>query len=111
MREDDTIRKVLLRFLCLPYLPAGQIRETVQQIVLELSDRVKRIIQNFLDYYERQWLNSVTPDGMSIHNLERRSTNALEAHNAVMLRNLGIRPTAWDFVRKFFYYSYFRRFY
>lgn len=66
-----------------------------------MSDVSREELQPFLQYFERQWLTYITSDGMSIYNLDRKSTNAIEANNAVMLRNLGILPLAWDFVCKF----------
>lgn len=71
-----------------------------------MSDVARDVLQPFIQYFERQWLTSITSDGMRIYNLDQMSTNEIEANNAVMLRNLVIRPCAWDFGRKFVNFIY-----
>lgn len=100
MRESEEVRLGVQRIIALPFIPASQINRTFNVVQMGLSPAAETSLKNFLEYWNRQWNNNVTPAGISIYGLQQRTTNAIESFHLTLLRTVGTYPQIWHFIRK-----------
>lgn len=100
--EDRTeeVLGFLHNLIALAFLPSSLIYVYFEILVAELSDESKRALKKFLEYYERYWLNIITPRGFSVFGRHQRTNNIVEAFHSQLLWRLTKRPVAVLFARK-----------
>lgn len=62
IKSDERANKIYHKFLCLPLLPANDIRDAFQLIELEincLAPAEKNAFKEFVKYFRKQWLHRV----------------------------------------------------
>lgn len=61
LQKNKAAEKLFLKFLALPLLPAGKIREAFELLKLNANtlENKKKLFPRFLKYFEYQWLNRV----------------------------------------------------
>ena len=86
--------------LCL--LPANKILVAWGSRVIEIatfSGEIKSKLLAFKRYFERYWLNIVTPEGFSVYGLNHKTNNNAEGLNRRLKTNMGNRHRGfWQFM-------------
>ena len=86
--------------LCL--LPANKISVAWGSRVIEIatfSGEIKSKLLAFKRYFERYWLNIVTPEGFSVYGLNHKTNNNAEGLNRRLKTNMGNRHRGfWQFM-------------
>lgn len=53
-------------------------------------------------YFERYWLNQVTPQSFSVYRQVRRTNNVQESYHRILLQVVGTaHPNCWEFLGKY----------
>ncbi|XP_043481354.1 uncharacterized protein LOC122510642 [Leptopilina heterotoma] len=99
--KNDEGYSILKHIMALPLLPANEIEETYFEIIESTSLRLRRKIQKFLNYFQKQWIRKVTPQVFSVYVLERRTNNVLESYHRQLKQMFGIKPHIWTFTSKY----------
>lgn len=61
IRTNSTAKRIMLKFMSLPLLPAEKIYEAFVQLSAEITTiNLKPEFENFLIYFENQWLKKVS---------------------------------------------------
>ena len=105
-QRGSSARKLFLAFTALPLLPSGEI----EQAFHFFSNRalgVEPRFAPFLRYMRNTWLDKIRPEGFSVFRspCETRTNNAVESHNAFLLRGLKNKKHGpiWDLIGESFF--------
>lgn len=60
--ENEEVATAFKKILALPFLPAGQIVDAFSRIKNNLSQEACTIMRDSIRYYDRFWINIVTPE-------------------------------------------------
>lgn len=101
IRNDADVSLAVKKIIALPFLPHEDIEPTFRDIVGTLSRRVRNLLRQFISYFQRQWIQAVSPKGFCIFGLQRRTNNAIESYHSRINHRMGRHPSPWDFVCKF----------
>ena len=103
--RDNPEGHVLLRkFINLALLPPQKVREALDHIKDEVRNTFGKKHQlmekwrKFFDYFERQWMTSITPECFSVYNCPDRTNNFLESYHRTINSSLGGRKTICQFL-------------
>lgn len=105
IQANSEAKIFLKKIMALACLPADMIQREYEALVHELEAPLRRQLEPFLAYYQRQWLRIVKPAGFSVFGLSKRTNNVIESYNSVLSRELGRRPSAWTFICKSICYN------
>ncbi|XP_043287572.1 uncharacterized protein [Venturia canescens] len=100
LRDNIEAKVWFKKTLALAYLPKNLIEDQYNSIKNDLSPPVRTRCVNFLRYYERYWLRTVTPAGYSVYGLGQRTNNIIESYNHRLGGRMENRPHPWDFISK-----------
>lgn len=98
--EKDEVAEWAKKIMVLAFFPAERIPNLFEKITKDMPEEVSVVLERFVKYYKRQWLGIVKPQGFSVFGLENRTKNCAEVHNAELLRLLGTRSVACEFLCK-----------
>lgn len=99
---NKRVDRIIRRLMALAYLPAHAIAETYTKIRDSIKDPVvKTGMDNFLRYFERQWLTKRPPEEWSQFKHIRTTNNPSESLNHILNVEFGEHPHPWNFVRKY----------
>lgn len=91
----------------LALLPADRVWEGVEEVYATINrlyrhDKVNRNKWlNFMNYFNRQWLKKITPEGFSTFGQIDRTNNYSESHNSVINFEVPKKPPCHKFIGKF----------
>lgn len=86
--------KIKLMFYNLQFLPSGKIMRGCRRILAKQREyNLDREFLEMNEYFERFWLNRVTPERFSMYRVTHRTDNFNESMNAKMGRYLYKHPT------------------
>ena len=70
------------KIMAIPFLPAYLILPTYSILQIpKLEHNEVNKLETFLNYLKKQWLKKITPEELSIFNLENVTNNAVESYN------------------------------
>jgi len=99
LNENGCAKKALKMLMCLALLPSDKINEGVLYITNFLSENnVQEGFETLLRYHQRQWIQKVGADAISVYKRTRRTNNDCESFHSTLQRLLKIRgPNIWEF--------------
>nr|XP_047127872.1 uncharacterized protein LOC124808749 [Hydra vulgaris] len=102
-RHQIQVKKWVRKVSALCLLPANKILVAWGSQVIEIaqfSREIKIKLLAFNRYFERYWLNIVTPEGFSIYGLNHKTNNNAESLNRRLKSNMGDRHRGfWQFMK------------
>lgn len=81
LRGNKLAEDLYYKFQCIPLLPANYISSTYETLKREAYAIDKSAFQQFISYYEKQWIIKEGPESISVNDQEMRTTSSLEAYN------------------------------
>lgn len=83
-------------------LPTNKIKDGFEEISNSLPVEMKAQLTNFINYFNRVWIEGVTPRSMSLYE-KVESFNTVPVLFRTTLENyMGENPSLWKFWSKFF---------
>ena len=98
LKENKEAKNFVKQLKGLAFLPHEKIKSEYKKLCQRTSPSVMKKLKRFREYWTEQWLKRVPPKYWSIFGLSVRTTNAIEAHHALLLRRLEVHPSAWIFI-------------
>ncbi len=99
---NKDFQKYVRTTMSLPYLPSSEIQSASEQLSLihfDTSPVNMTQIKKFRKYIRTYWLNTVTPEKLSVFNFVRGTNNDCEAyHSQLKARIKTHRPNPWSFL-------------
>ena len=94
---------------CIPYLPEYEIKRGFEYVreqaekIKNLTPSERRNLDLFISYVKREWIDTVGPQHLSVHDRPVMATSGIESINRSMNRLLksGKHPDFWLFLCKF----------
>ena len=83
--------------MALALLPANDIILAFNWILTNAALDIRRDFAGLFRYYERYWIQSVTPQGFSVFGIVCKTNNAIEAYHRVLQIRMGLHPLVWQF--------------
>lgn len=84
----------------LALLPAENIRGAYNWLRANATAEILEKFQDYLNYYETWWLDTVKPEHFSVFSLTIRTNNAIEAYHRALQQEIPRHPTIWLFTSK-----------
>lgn len=82
IKSNDAAKQIYHKILCLPLLPHNEIEPTLRLLVKDIEDiGGDDEFEDFLKYYERQWMRKEGPRKISVFGNEIRTTSSAEGNN------------------------------
>ncbi|CAH1720270.1 unnamed protein product [Aphis gossypii] len=104
---NENARRILRMLMALPHLPGNEImfHENVYSIQLGfrfIQDLVadynlEMDLATLMTYFERFWMDQVTPLRFTVYRLQHRTNNFIESYHSSLLRLMGQRPQLYRF--------------
>lgn len=84
INSDEKYKDIFRRFQCLPLLPLEHINNTFRDLCKEalILDRI--LFAPFVNYFNREWMNIVTPKHFCVYKSDKRTTGDAESFNGKM---------------------------
>lgn len=101
IKNDQEARSFFKKIMALAYLPSHLIEGQYRRLKNDLAPNLARRFGQFCRYYDRYWLQIVTPGGFSVYGLGRRTNNVIESYHSRLRHKLDARRAPWDFVCKY----------
>lgn len=96
-RLEDAFNNFLLQILSLPLLPAERIRGVFFNLKRSLNNETRGQLEEFLIYYQEQWLQGVSPQNFSVFRNLQQMTTSFEFYSNALQTAMGNSPEAWEF--------------
>lgn len=96
MQTNLEARRYVQGILGLAFLPADEIQQQYDYLLINLSQHLTRQFQNFNFYYQNFWLNRMGAENFSVFGLEARTNNISESYNCRLEARMTPHPFAWD---------------
>lgn len=93
--------EILKKLMGLALLPEEEIVTSFHQIVADTSEYIGRRLKYFFKYYERFWLNRVTPTRFSVYRKLKRTNNLIERYHRTLNHKFANNRDPWMFISKF----------
>lgn len=94
--------EILQKFMALPLLPPTLIKPAFNLLVAECRQRFGIYFDSFISYYEKEWINLITPEGMSVYGIKDRTNNYIESYHRTINGLCKKNPTPNNFIGKLF---------
>ncbi|XP_043468217.1 uncharacterized protein LOC122502303 [Leptopilina heterotoma] len=98
--QNDEGKHTLRQIMALALLPYEEINPTYNELKNSKSAACRRRLREFFNYFERQWLRRVRPEGFSVYGFQDRTNNVLESYHKTLLTVFGKKPSIWNFTKK-----------
>ncbi|XP_050053723.1 uncharacterized protein LOC126549205 isoform X2 [Aphis gossypii] len=104
---NEDARRILRMLMSLAHLPADEIRyhgvafsiqlgfHVIQDTVTEYHLDVE--LHELMQYFQRYWMDTVTPQRFSVYGLQHRTNNYIESYHSSLLRLMGQHPSLYQF--------------
>ena len=102
IKNNEQFSKWFHKIMSLNFLPSEMIEPAFRELAnepLQLSAATRKQKDSFIRYWEKQWLQVIGVDRLSVFRSTVRTNNNCESYNAQMPRKIGRRPGFWPFVR------------
>lgn len=90
--------ELLRKMMALALLPEKDISTAFEQIKNNTSDLMKRKFKRYFDYFERFWINIVTPKRFSMYQKLKRTNNLIERYHRTLNRKFELNGDPWMFI-------------
>ncbi len=102
-KQDLSIKKHVKLLMALPFLPANLINPMAQTLFSQEFDHLtaqqKSGFRKFHSYIKRFWLETITPEKISVFDLSRSTNNDCESfHSRLKAKIKTHRPNIWSFL-------------
>ncbi|XP_065206490.1 uncharacterized protein LOC135835915 [Planococcus citri] len=101
-RENVDVRTVIKMIMALPLLNPEEILagfDTIRWHVQDVMQMHFPALTELINYVENYWINTITPERISVANSSSRTNNAQEAfHNQILMYTEGPHPNATVFI-------------
>ncbi len=102
-KQNPAIKKHVKMLFSLPYLPADSIRQVAATLFSNqldgLTPNEKVSFRKFHSYIQRFWLDTITPERLSVFQLSRGTNNDCESfHSRLKSKIKTHRPNIWSFL-------------
>lgn len=77
------MHKIIKKLIALALLPNTDINKAFQLIKTECETKFSgnRKMKQSLEYYEKEWINKIIPEGFSVYRLDSRTNNFLKSYH------------------------------
>lgn len=82
INTDEKYRDIFRRFQCLPLLPLHHIESSFRDLAKEALNLDKQLFAPFVNYFNREWMNIVTPKHFCVYMRDKRTTGDAESFNS-----------------------------
>lgn len=109
VRDNPEGHLLINKVINLALLPPPLIPAALKRIIAEVDEKFKnnpdmlKKWKKFFDYFNQQWMVSVTPDCFSVYQCVDRTNNFLESYHRYLNSRLGGRKTAAEFLSKYIF--------
>lgn len=80
VRKVESVKFIFAQFQCLALLPADQIEDAFKRLAKKALKETT-LFASFIDYFDREWIKTVTPRYFSVFMLGTRTTGSAETFN------------------------------
>jgi len=87
--------------MALALLPEKDIVTAFHKIKSDTSEYMKRRFQHYFRYYDRFWINRVTPTRFSVYRKLKRTNNLIERYHRTLNHKFTNNHDPWMFISKF----------
>lgn len=105
VRSRGAVRSIIVTFCALPLLPAHEIWPAFSELVERIehlgNELCRHRMSQFAAYFSHYWLDTITPELLSLFRVANRTNNAVESMNAIWDRDVENHPNIWDLLRVF----------
>lgn len=105
LETGSTYRKCLLMFMRLSLLPLNCLTAGYNALLghlhtleAEVDDFDASDFDEFIDYFDRVWLNRFAPETWCVSDRDRRTNNNVEGHNRWIKEVIDNNPSPWEFL-------------
>ncbi|CAI6361153.1 unnamed protein product [Macrosiphum euphorbiae] len=104
---NENARRILRMLMALAHLPGNEIMfhgnlysiqlgfRFIQDLVADYGLEIE--LRTLMNYFERFWMDTVTPQRFTVCRLQHRTNNFIESYHASLLRLMGQRPQLYRF--------------
>ena len=85
------------KLMALALLPAEDIAQAFQWLITHTALDIRLDFAELFRYYDRYWLQRITPEGFSVFGMVCKMNNAVEAYHRVLQIRMGVHPLVWLF--------------
>ena len=100
-RNSHVVAKFIRQLMAIPFLPAPLITPTysfLQLPTLESPEMIK--LEKLKKYFQKRWLTQVTPEELSIFDINITTNNAAESYHSKLKSIIKIsHPRIWCFMK------------
>lgn len=96
IRNDDEYKDIFRRFQCLPLLPLEHIEEAFLDLAKEAL-KLDSLFAPFVDYFHKEWMQTVTPKYFCVYNRGTRTTGDAESYNGKCNQLFKAHPGFYQF--------------
>ena len=99
-RGNSELGSFVKKIMAIPFLPADLIPPTYSLLQIPALQHSKTTkTETFLNYYKKQWLTKISPEKLSIFNLENVTNNAAESYHGKLKTIVkSNHPRIWNFM-------------
>ncbi|KAF0721924.1 RING-type domain-containing protein, partial [Aphis craccivora] len=104
---NENARRILRMLMALPHLPGNEIMFHENVYSIQLGFRfIQDLVADYnlemdlailMTYFERFWMDQVTPLRFTVYRLQHRTNNFIESYHSSLLRLMGQRPPLYRF--------------
>ena len=88
---------VFRKLMALALLPADDIAQAFHWLSSHTALDIRLDFAELFQYYDRYWLQRITPQVFSVFGMACKTNNAMEAYHRVLQIRMGIHPLVWQF--------------